>query len=364
MSANITTNLRRQDFNFDLPTKLIAQHPTKERSASRLLYLDADENICDLNFSDFPTLLTANDLLLFNDTRVIKARLLGHKNTGGQVELLVERILNKTHALAHIRASNPPKAKQQLFFAQKKHTATVLKKQANGLYELAFDANIASILEEYGQLPLPPYITHTPTEIDEHRYQTVYAKKNGAIAAPTAGLHFDKTVLQALKAKHIQQLFVTLHVGAGTFQPVRTESIQDHIMHSEQFTVPAATIKAIQQTKARGGRVIAVGTTSLRALESAACFLNGQNEFVTAEKLSDGSIQGDSQLFITPGYQFQWVNALLTNFHLPQSTLLMLVSAMAGMKPIQKAYTHAIKNKYRFFSYGDAMFIDIHSKTF
>lgn len=348
------TDLRRQDFYYELPTELIAQHPAEQRTASRLLYLHGKNKPQDLQFTDFPRLLQPNDLLVFNNTRVIKARLLGHKATGGRVECLVERLLDDHRALVHLRASNPPRPGQTLIFADGDEQATVRAKNEMGLVELAFTHPILPLLDQYGALPLPPYITHTPTADDEQRYQTVFAEQAGAVAAPTAGLHFDQAMLKMLEQQSIAQAFVTLHVGAGTFQPVRTERIADHQMHAEYFTVPAATLQAIEQTKARGGRVIAIGTTSVRALESAAN-LNSPN--IQAHQRADGSISGDSRLFITPGYQFKYVDALLTNFHLPESTLLMLVSALAGQESIQAAYAHAVAKKYRFFSYGDAMLI-------
>lgn len=350
------TDLRRQDFFYELPTELIAQHPTKERTASRLLYLQHNQPLQDLQFTDFPDLLQPNDLLVFNNTRVIKARLLGQKTTGGRVECLIERLLDDQRALAHLRASNPPRAGQTLLFAQGLHQATVCGKNPNGLIELEFSTPILPLLDEYGALPLPPYITHQPTLEDEQRYQTVFAQQAGAVAAPTAGLHFDGEILQRLKQQQIAQAFVTLHVGAGTFQPVRTERIADHQMHAEHFTVPADTLQAVAQTKAKGGRVIAIGTTSVRALESAAA-ATANDPAIEAQKRSDGTISGDSRLFISPGYEFKCVDALLTNFHLPESTLLMLVSALVGREAIRTAYAHAIEQRYRFFSYGDAMFI-------
>jgi len=347
------TELLRSDFDYELPPELIAQHPAPQRRASRLLHLDALGQRHDRQFDDLPQLLRPHDLLVFNNTRVIKARLKGQKTTGGRVELLVERLLSPTQARVQLRASNPPKAEQQLLFAQGNSQATVLKRHPDGLYDLLFDQPILPLLDQYGELPLPPYISHQPTAEDEQRYQTVYASEAGAVAAPTAGLHFDEALLATLKQQGVQHAFVTLHVGAGTFQPVRTERLADHQMHAEHFVVPAATIAALQQARARGGRIIAVGTTSVRALETAALQLG--------QALHDAPlapIEGDSRLFITPGYQFRWVDALLTNFHLPQSTLLMLVSALAGQQAIRAAYEHAIQARYRFFSYGDAMFIE------
>ncbi len=352
----IPSDLRRQDFYYELPPALIAQHPAKERTASRLLYLPHNQPLQDLQFTDFPRLLQPNDLLVFNNTRVIKARLLGQKTTGGRVECLVERLLDDHKALVHLRASNPPRIGQTLLFAHGQYHAQVCGKSPTGLVELTFSTPILPLLEHHGALPLPPYITHAPTEEDERRYQTVFAQEAGAVAAPTAGLHFDQAMLHQLRQQQIAQAFVTLHVGAGTFQPVRTERIAEHSMHAESFTVPAETIAAIAHTKAQGGRVIAVGTTCVRALESAAA-VHTQHPMVEAQQQADGSISGESRLFITPGYQFHWVDALLTNFHLPESTLLMLVSALAGQEAIRTAYDHAIAQEYRFFSYGDAMFI-------
>src|SRR5690625_788983 len=278
------TDLRRQDFYYELPTELIAQHPAEQRTASRLLYLHGKNKPQDLQFTDFPRLLQPNDLLVFNNTRVIKARLLGHKATGGRVECLVERLLDDHRALVHLRASNPPRPGQSLIFADGDEQATVHAKNEMGLVELAFTHPILPLLDQYGALPLPPYITHTPTADDEQRYQTVFAEQAGAVAAPTAGLHFDQAMLKMLEQQSIAQAFVTLHVGAGTFQPVRTERIADHQMHAEYFTVPAATLQAIEQTKARGGRVIAIGTTSVRALESA------RSEEATSELQSRGHL--------------------------------------------------------------------------
>src|SRR5690625_2116733 len=359
MPAN---ELLREDFNYHLPTELIAQQPAAERSASRLLYLPHDGPPVDKYFVDFPQLLRPGDLLVFNNTRVIKARLYGRKSTGGRIECLIERVLdNDNRALAHLRASNPPKKGQELFFAQDSVRAQVGDKNAEGLTELKFSTPLLPLLERHGQLPLPPYIGHSPSDLDEKRYQTVFASEDGAVAAPTAALHFDEQLLQQLADSPLGlgQAFVTLHVGAGTFRPVRSERIAEHRMHAERFYVPQATITAVERTKKLGGRVIAIGTTSLRALESAALYLSSptQHNTLEAQQLADGSVAADSRLFISPGYRFHWVDALLTNFHLPESTLLMLVSALAGRQRIRQAYAHAIKEHYRFFSYGDAMFI-------
>jgi S-adenosylmethionine:tRNA ribosyltransferase-isomerase len=335
------------DFDFDLPDELIAQLPPEVRGGSRLLHVDAAGMLHDRWFRDLPALLRSDDLLVMNDTRVIKARLFGHKDSGGKVELLIERVTAEFEALAFIRASHAPKPGSQIVLADDV-TVEVLARQ-DDLTQLRFERPVLDVLERLGQLPLPPYITHTPTADDEARYQTVYANEPGAVAAPTAGLHFDAAMLDTLRAQGIRTAQVTLHVGAGTFQPVRVENLADHIMHSERYTIPQATVDAIRDTRARGGRVVAVGTTSLRALEAAAS--NGE--------LHAGSNETD--IFITPGYRFQVVDALVTNFHLPKSTLLMLVAAFAGYDRIRAAYAHAIAQRYRFFSYGDAMLLEQNS---
>lgn len=345
-------NLALSLFDYHLPDALIAQHPTQERTGSRLLYLDNSGNFYDKTFTDFPDFIDAGDLLVFNNTQVIKARLQGQKNTGGKVEVLIERVLDEHHALAHIRASKAPKPNTELLFAAGALRLTVTGRD-DALFYVRFDQPALEALEFYGELPLPPYITHAAEQADEERYQTVYAQHPGAVAAPTAGLHFDEKTLKTLENKGVNTAFVTLHVGAGTFQPVRVDNIADHQMHAERYTVPARTLALIQKTKAAGKRVIAIGTTSVRALESAA-----QPEKTQSVILANGDISGDTRIFITPGYKFHSIDALLTNFHLPQSTLLMLVSALAGMDPIRAAYAHAVQEKYRFFSYGDAMFID------
>lgn len=350
--------LTLDQFDYHLPEALIAQHPAEKRAGSRLLYLDSEANRYDKHFSDFTQLVHRGDLLVFNNTEVIKARLHGYKSTGGKVEVLIERVLDSHHALAHIRASKAPKANTELLFADGKLRLTVTGRD-EALFEVRFeDLPALEALDAYGALPLPPYITHAAAQHDEERYQTVYAQHPGAVAAPTAGLHFDEALLEQLKEQGIQTAFVTLHVGAGTFQPVRTNSIAEHTMHAERYTVPAETLALIEQTRAAGGRVIAVGTTSVRALESAA-----QPDKTHSKQLPNGDITGDTRIFITPGYEFHYIDALLTNFHLPQSTLLMLVSALAGMEPIRAAYAHAVAQQYRFFSYGDAMFIETPSKT-
>lgn len=336
--------MRVADFDFDLPADLIAQCPPAVRGGSRLLHIEASGKLHDRAFDDLPILLCSNDLLVMNDTRVIKARLFGRKESGGKVELLVERVLDEYGALVFIRASHAPKPGSRIVLAD--DIAVEVLAQQGDMTRLRFPRPVLDVLDQFGQLPLPPYIAHLPTADDEARYQTVYANEPGAVAAPTAGLHFDDAMLDTLREQGVRTAPVTLHVGAGTFQPVRVEKIDDHRMHSERYTVPQATVDAIHETRARGGRVVAVGTTSLRALEATA----------QSGKLHPGSRETD--IFITPGYQFRVVDALITNFHLPRSTLLMLVSAFAGMDAVRAAYAHAITERYRFFSYGDAMFLD------
>jgi len=336
--------MRVADFDFDLPSDLIAQFPPAVRGGSRLLHVEASGALADRWFSDLPALLRPDDLLVINDTRVIKARLFGVKESGGKVELLVERVLGEFEALAFIRASHAPKPGSRIHLAEDV-SLDVLARQED-LTQLRFPRPVFEVLQRLGRLPLPPYIEHAPTADDEARYQTVYANEPGAVAAPTAGLHFDEAMLAALREQGIRTVQVTLHVGAGTFQPVRVETLAEHRMHSERYTIPQATVDAIDQTRARGGRVVAVGTTSLRALEAAA----------QPGKLHAGS--GETDIFITPGYRFRVVDALITNFHLPRSTLLMLVSAFAGVDTIRAAYAHAIRERYRFFSYGDAMLLE------
>lgn len=332
--------MKLQDFDFHLPQELIAQAPMARRGASRLLVLDGQGVCSDRLFGDLPGFLMRGDLVVFNDTRVIKARLYGRKETGGAIEVMVERILDEHAVLASIRASHAPKPASVLHFDGCR--ASVMEK-GEDFYILRFDESAARVLDRCGHLPLPPYITHAATGYDEERYQTIYAKHPGAVAAPTAGLHFDETMLESLQAAGVEIAHVTLHVGAGTFQPVRVENIAEHRMHGEIYHVPQETWDAVQCTKARGGRVISVGTTALRALESAAA--TGENA-------------GETRIFITPGYSFRVVDRLITNFHLPRSTLLMLVSAFSGMDEIRKAYRHAVDEQYRFFSYGDAMLLD------
>ncbi len=337
------------DFDFELPEALIAQTPARERTASRLLDGTGATPV-DRVFKDLPDLLKAGDLLVFNNTRVIKARLHGAKATGGAVEALIERILPGQEVLAHMRASKSPKAGTTVRFADA-FNAEVLGRAGpdNGLFHLRLDGDPLTLLDQHGEVPLPPYITHSDHTEDERRYQTVFAKHPGAVAAPTAALHFDEALLAQMAERGIERAEVTLHVGAGTFQPVRTENLAEHQMHSEWFEVPQATVDAIELTRARGGRIVSVGTTTLRALESAA---QGQP---AGAPLPTGS--QDTNIFITPGFEFKVVDVLITNFHLPKSTLMMLVSALAGHAHIQALYRHAIEQRYRFFSYGDAMLI-------
>lgn len=334
------------DFQFDLPTELIAQFPPSERTASRLLLLDGESGaVNDHQFPDLLGLLRPNDLLVFNNTKVIPARLLGKKDSGGKVEVLVERVLDEHRVLAHVRSSKSPGAGRHLLLEETLDVEVLGRHDA--LFELYFhvDGSVTEALEQYGRLPLPPYIEREVAKEDLERYQTVYAQHIGAVAAPTAGLHFDEALLERIKKLGIETAEVTLHVGAGTFQPVRVDDIKTHHMHSERINVSESVCEQVQATQARGGRVIAVGTTSVRALESAS--RSGKIE----------SFSGETDIFIYPGYEFKSVDAMVTNFHLSESTLLMLVSAFAGKDSIMSAYQHAIEQKYRFFSYGDAMFI-------
>jgi len=334
------------DFDFALPPELIAQQPAAQRSGSRLLDGRGAAPV-DRVFRDLPALLQRGDLLVFNDTRVIKARLLGAKASGGAVEALVERVLPNFEVLMHLRASKSPKPGSVVRFADA-FDAEVLGRAGpqDALFRLRFPADPFALLERHGHVPLPPYITHADTAEDERRYQTVFAVNPGAVAAPTAALHFDEPLLAALARCGIASANLTLHVGAGTFQPVRTENLAAHTMHSEWFDLPAATVDAIARTRGTGGRVVAVGTTTLRALESAA----------RAGTLEAGS--RDTDIFITPGFAFRVVDGLVTNFHLPKSTLMMLVSAFAGFEHLRALYAHAIRARYRFFSYGDAMLLE------
>ena len=330
------------DFDFDLPPERIAQLPLPNRSASRLLHVDG-ERLIDRQFSDIVELLSPGDLLVMNDTRVLKARFFGVKETGGNVEVLVERVLDNRTVLAQVRASKSPKPGNRIRLADA--FEVVAGERAGEFFTLTFEGDVFELIERHGRLPLPPYIEHDADEFDETRYQTVYSREPGAVAAPTAGLHFDEALLAKLKAKGVEFAYVTLHVGAGTFQPVRVEQLSEHKMHTEWYTVPQATVDAVRAAKAAGRAVVAVGTTSLRALESAS----------QSGELQAGS--ADTALFITPGYKFKTVKRLITNFHLPKSTLLMLVSAFAGYAEIKRAYAHAIASQYRFFSYGDAMLL-------
>jgi S-adenosylmethionine:tRNA ribosyltransferase-isomerase len=338
--------LRTDDFDYSLPEELIAQVPPPVRGQSRLLVLTAT-GLTDAQFADFPDWVLPGDLLVFNDTRVMKARLLGRKPTGGKVECLIERVLSARDALAHIRTSHSPKAGSIIQFDG--DACLRVMGRDGDLFRVTLDNTALTIfewMEQHGQLPLPPYIDRQPDERDDERYQTVYAREPGAIAAPTAGLHFDQAMLQHLRERGVEMASVTLHVGAGTFQPVRAEFVKDHVMHSEWYEIPEATVSAVARARQRNARVTAVGTTSLRALEAAS---------------ASGTLKagvGETRLFITPGYRFRTVDRLFTNFHLPRSTLLMLVSAFAGKEAILAAYQHAIRERYRFFSYGDAMLMD------
>jgi S-adenosylmethionine:tRNA ribosyltransferase-isomerase len=350
------------DFDFALPGELIAQHPSPERSASRLLDGRTDRPV-DRVFRELPALLAPGDLLVFNDTRVIKARLLGEKPTGGAVEALVERIVPDVagepphQVLAHLRASKSPKAGSAVRFGLDAGTpgagfdAEILGRAGpdDSLFRLRFPADPLALLQQYGHVPLPPYITHPDAPEDAERYQTVFAERPGAVAAPTASLHFDDAVLAALSARGVETARVTLHVGAGTFQPVRSENLEEHRMHSEWFEVPEATVQAIAAARARGRHVVSAGTTTLRALESAA--------LRTPSGQLDQPQRGETDIFIRPGFEFRVVDRLITNFHLPKSTLMMLVSAFAGHEHVMALYRHAIEARYRFFSYGDAMLL-------
>lgn len=330
------------DFDFALPENLIAQFPLPGRSESRLL--EVGDTLNDRQFSDIAGLFSPGDLLVFNDTRVIRARLFGVKQSGGKIEVLIERITGENLALAHIRASRSPKPGSLLRLANA-FDVEVTERQED-CFLLRFPGKVETFLEQYGRLPLPPYITREAESADETRYQTVYAKHPGAVAAPTAGLHFDQALMARLAEKGVNTAWLTLHVGAGTFRPVKNEDLSQHRMHAERYLIPAETVSAVNRARQAGGRVVAVGTTSLRALESAS---------------ADGTLQpgeGETRLFITPGYRFHTADRLITNFHLPKSTLLMLVCAFAGYERIRRAYQHAVARQYRFFSYGDAMLLD------
>lgn len=338
--------MKKSDFHYSLPEELIAQKPLPERAASRMLCMKkSGGELSDRMFSDLADLLEPEDLLVFNDTKVIPARLFGRKTSGGKVEILIERMLDEHHAIAHMRASKAPKV-DSVIELDEDFCCRVTGREGD-LFRLHFDSvrSLPDMLDRIGHMPLPPYITRADDEEDLNRYQTVYAREAGAVAAPTAGLHFDQDMLDILAEKGVAKTFVTLHVGSGTFQPVRVENLDEHVMHKEFYSVSTDTVAAVRRTREQGGRVIAIGTTAVRALESAS----------RGGELEAGF--GDTDLFITPGYRFRSVDAMLTNFHLPESTLLMLIAAFAGYEAVMEAYRHAIAEKYRFFSYGDAMFL-------
>jgi S-adenosylmethionine:tRNA ribosyltransferase-isomerase len=335
----------RRDFHYELPEELIARHPAARRSDSRLLHLDGRTGVlADRKFTDLPELLRSGDLLVFNDTRVVPARLFGQKETGGRVEVLLERLLDRSRALVQLRASKPAAPGAALLFPEGGRARVVGREE--GFWVVDFEGDAARVFERHGEMPLPPYLRRPTEPLDRERYQTVYAREPGAVAAPTAGLHFDAGVLEACRRAGVSSARVTLHVGAGTFQPVRVDDLREHRMHGELVDVPADTCLAVADCRQRGGRVVAVGTTSVRALESAA----------RGGELTP--FAGETRLFITPGDRFRVVDAMVTNFHLPESTLLMLVCAFAGREHVLRAYRHAIAARYRFFSYGDAMFIE------
>jgi S-adenosylmethionine:tRNA ribosyltransferase-isomerase len=349
--VEIGIHLRVADFSFDLPEELIARYPKPDRTSSRLMSVEGNSGeILDLGFTDIVDQFNAGDLLIFNNTRVIPARMFGQKESGGKIEVLVERIIDDKRFLAHVRASKALKVGNQITL-EEKVSATMLGRHG-ALFEIEIqgDQSVLSMLEEIGHMPLPPYIDRPDEDSDRERYQTVYNEKPGAVAAPTAGLHFDENLLDKMKVKGIEFAFITLHVGAGTFQPVKVDEIADHVMHSEYVEVSNEVVQQIAKTKAKGGRVIAVGTTSVRSIESAA-------KVAKEKQLPLAEFYGDTDIFITPGYKFQVIDALITNFHLSESTLLMLVSAFSGYEHMMKAYQHAVKEKYRFFSYGDAMLL-------
>lgn len=340
--------MQRQDFDYVLPDELIARTPAVERRGSRLLCLDGPSGLLEhRQFPDLLDKLQPGDLMVFNNTRVIPARMFAQKTTGGQVEVLIERVLDEHHVLAHTRASKSPKPGSELLLDD--GTRLTVTGRQGPLFEITFPEPVLQVLDTHGHMPLPPYIDREDNAVDRERYQTVYSEKSGAVAAPTAGLHFDDALMAQLRERGVELAFVTLHVGAGTFQPVRVDNITEHQMHSEVIAVDESVCAAVREAKARGSRVIAVGTTSVRSLESAA-----QN--APAGELI-APMQGDTDIFIYPGYQFKVIDALVTNFHLPESTLLMLVSAFAGYQHTMAAYSAAVAEKYRFFSYGDAMFI-------
>ena len=337
--------MKRSDFHFDLPAGLIAQQPLERRSDSRLLHLSLrNGGFCDRLFRDLPALLREDDLLVFNDTRVIPARLHGRKESGGKVEIMLERLLTDKDCLAQLRVSKSPHSGSTIFLEDGSRLEVIGRE--GSFFHLRFlDGKLADLLQRLGHVPLPPYITREDTAADRERYQTVYARNPGAVAAPTAGLHFDRDLLDDIDRRGVGSVCVTLHVGAGTFQPVRSDNIEDHRMHAEYLEVSEVVCEAIEQAKNKGGRIIAVGTTAVRSLETAA---------------ADGELRpfsGDSRIFIYPGYEFKVIDGLITNFHLPESTLLMLVSALAGIEETRAAYRHAVQEQYRFFSYGDAMLV-------
>ncbi|MCK1093167.1 tRNA preQ1(34) S-adenosylmethionine ribosyltransferase-isomerase QueA [Serratia marcescens] len=343
--------MRVADFSFELPESLIAHYPQAERSACRLLQLDGPSGALTHGvFTDLLDKLEAGDLLVFNNTRVIPARMFGRKVSGGKIEVLVERVLDDHRVMAHVRASKAPKPGAELLLGDDESIAATMVARHETLFELRFndERDVFTILNAAGHMPLPPYIARPDEDADRELYQTVYSEKPGAVAAPTAGLHFDEPLLAALRAKGVEMAFVTLHVGAGTFQPVRVETIEDHVMHAEYAEVPQEVVDAVLACKARGKRVVAVGTTSVRSLESAAA---------ASKEALIAPFFGDTSIFIYPGYHYQVIDALVTNFHLPESTLIMLVSAFAGYKNTMNAYQQAVAEQYRFFSYGDAMFI-------
>jgi S-adenosylmethionine:tRNA ribosyltransferase-isomerase len=340
--------MKRSEFHFELPPGLIAQQPLKRRSDSRLLRLSRDQGkYSDHRFAELPDLLEPGDLLVFNDTRVIPARLFAHKETGGRVEILIERLLGEQECIVQLKASKTPRDGSMLLLEDETRLEVIGRE--GSFFRLRSQVGVSELMERLGHVPLPPYIDREDAAMDRERYQTVYARRPGAVAAPTAGLHFDESLIAALDRKGVERVSLTLHVGAGTFQPVRVDDIEAHEMHAEYLEVPASVCAAVEAARARGGRVIAVGTTAVRSMETAAG--NSGNGRILQP------FRGDSRIFIYPGYQFLVVDGIVTNFHLPESTLLMLVSAFAGMDEIRAAYSHAIEERYRFFSYGDAMLI-------
>ena len=344
--------MHRADFAYDLPEELIAQTPLAERSASRLLALDGETGaLSDRSIRDLPDLVRPGDLLVFNDTRVVAARLAGFKPSGGRVEIFLERAVGERHALVQLRASKA--IREELEIATEGGTVRVVAKDGD-LWKVALPGPTLEFFERWGEVPLPPYIHRTPDAADRERYQSIFAQHAGAVAAPTASLHFDAELIERLEARGVTRAFVTLHVGAGTFQPVRTDDLGSHVMHAEWVSVGAETCAAIQRTRAAGGRVVSIGTTVARALEAAALAAQSPREDAVS---SLTPFSGDTRLFISPGFRFRVVDALLTNFHLPESTLLMLVCAFAGREKVLQAYEHAVRSRYRFFSYGDAMFV-------